>query len=136
MPISYIAVPTVFPDGTALLWAVRGFMHETAYVYRSSDGGRTWGVPVRLEQPVGATAFVDSNHWWRAAGNVAARTSDAGRSWHRGGRAPDGLSISWLQPVSDRSAWAIGVKPSFGSGAELLRTDDGAGHWSAVPLDR
>jgi photosystem II stability/assembly factor-like uncharacterized protein len=134
MPLSYIAVPTVFPDGTALAWAVRGFMHGTAYVYRSADRGRTWATPLRLEEPIGAPAFVDSTHWWRGAGAVAARTSDAGRSWRRGGQAPDGLAISWLQPVSDRSAWAIGVKPSFAS-AELLRTDDGGGHWAVVPLD-
>jgi photosystem II stability/assembly factor-like uncharacterized protein len=133
VPLSYLTVPTVFPNGTALVWAVRGFAGGTAYVYRSSDGGRTWGAPARLEQPIGATAFLDPTHWWRAAGAVVARTSDAGRSWHRGGQAPDGLTISWTQPVSDRIAWAIGVKPSFAS-AELLRTDDGAGHWSVVPL--
>ncbi len=133
-PLSDIGLPTVFPDGTALVWAVRGFINRTAYVYGSADGGRTWGTPVRPEQPIGTTAFLDSTHWWRGAGAAAFTTSDAGRSRRRGGPVPDGLSISWLQPVSDRSAWAIGVKPAFAR-AELFRTDDGAGHWSVVPLD-
>ncbi len=134
MPLSDIGLPTVFPDGTALVWAVRGFINRTAYVYGSADGGRTWGTPVRLEQPIGTTAFLDSTHWWRGAGAAAFTTSDSGRSWHRGGPVPDGLSISWLQPVSDRVAWAIGLKRTFAR-AELFRTDDGAAHWSVVPLD-
>jgi photosystem II stability/assembly factor-like uncharacterized protein len=130
-----LALPAFFPDGTGLVWAVRGFQDATAYVYRSPDSGRTWGSPVQVqEQSLGITVFVDPGHWWRAAGTVAVRTSDGGRSWYRGGPAPNGLSFSLLQPVSERIAWAVGVKPDLAA-AELLRTDDGGDNWSAVPLE-
>jgi photosystem II stability/assembly factor-like uncharacterized protein len=134
--LSDIEVPTVFPDGTAAVSAFRGFLGGTEYVYRSSDGGRTWSEPVRLQLPPRVIAFADSSNWWRAAGSLAARTSDGGRNWHPGGRAPDGLTFTWLQPVSQRSAWAIGVQAKADlPAAELLRTDDGGDHWSAIPLD-
>jgi photosystem II stability/assembly factor-like uncharacterized protein len=134
-PLSDMGVPAVFPDGTGLVWAVRGFQDATAYVYRSPDSGRTWGSPVQVqEQSLGVTVFVDPAHWWRAAGTVTVRTSDGGRSWYRGGTAPNGLSFSWLQPVSERIAWAAGVKPDLAA-AELLRTDDGGDHWSAVAFE-
>jgi photosystem II stability/assembly factor-like uncharacterized protein len=136
-PLSYIGVPKVFPDGTAVVSAFRGFINETEYVYRSSDGGRTWGQPVQLQQPSGITSFLDSSHWWHAAGTLSIRTADGGRNWHRGGRPPDGLSFTWLQPISQRSGWALGSQVKAGlPGGELLRTDDAAVHWSAIPLDR
>jgi hypothetical protein len=98
--------------------------------------------PVPLRRPLRGghadggsySGFLDSTHWWRGAGAAAFTTSDAGRSWHGGGPVPDGLSISWLQPVGDRVAWAIGLKRRFAL-AELFRTDDGGAHWSVVPLD-
>jgi photosystem II stability/assembly factor-like uncharacterized protein len=134
-PLSDIGVPTVFADGTALVWAVRGFQDATAYIYRSSDSGRTWGIPVQVqEQSFGVTVFADPGHWWRAAGAVTVRTSDGGRSWYRGGPAPNGLLFSWLQPVNERTAWAVGVKPDLAT-AELLRTDDGGDHWSTVAFE-
>jgi photosystem II stability/assembly factor-like uncharacterized protein len=72
-----------------------------------------------------------------ASGTLAARTADGGRNWHRGGRPPDALSFTWLQPISQRSGWALGTQVKAGPpGGELLRTDDAADHWSAIPLDR
>jgi photosystem II stability/assembly factor-like uncharacterized protein len=136
-PLSYIGVPSVFPDGSAVVSAFRGFVNETEYVYRSSDSGRTWGRPAKLQQPSGLTSFLDSSHWWHAAGTLSIRTSDGGRNWNRGGRAPDGLSFAWLQPISQRSGWAIGVREKADLPAgQLLRTDDSADHWSPIPLDR
>jgi photosystem II stability/assembly factor-like uncharacterized protein len=135
-PLSYIGIPSVFPDGTAVVGAFRGFVNEAEYVYRSTDGGRTWGDPLQLQQPSGVTSFLDSSHWWHAAGTLAVRTSDGGRNWHRGGRAPEGLSFAWLQPISQRSGWAIGTREKADLPAgELLRTDDGTDHWSAIPFD-
>ncbi|MBV9832682.1 MAG: hypothetical protein JOZ82_13905 [Marmoricola sp.] len=135
-PLADPRVPQVFSDGIALLWSTRGFLDPTAYVYRSVDGGQTWGSPVQLPAPGGPTAFVDSTHWWRVAGVAVELSSDGGRTWHTGGPTPDGHPLAWLQPLGRVSGWAITATPGGNLPAgQVLRTDDGAEHWQAVPID-
>ena len=135
-PLSELRVPQLFSDGTALLWATRGFLDATAYVYRSEDGGRTWDTPTQLPAPAGLTAFVDATHWWRAAGIAAAVSSDGGRTWRLGAPTPDHEPLAWVQPVNRVSGWGITATPGGNLPAgQVLRTDDAAEHWQSVHID-
>ena len=112
--------------------------------YRTSDWGDSWDAPrlapadvdVNLGDPAftaGAT-FVDGHAGWLMAGRSAWVTTDAGRTWSRGGQLPAGRSFIELSPVDESvavGAATMGTGP--GSPWGLFLTEDAGRTWRTVP---
>src|SRR5205823_12817048 len=73
--------------------------------------------------------FVSEQVGWvhvYAGGDVVARTSDGGRSWHRQLTVAGLLSPATMQAVDTQHVVVIGLKRE---GASVWTTSDGGSHW-------
>jgi photosystem II stability/assembly factor-like uncharacterized protein len=118
----------------------------SVYVYRTSDGGRSWrsqGRPGYHSCGGGPSylSFSDRRHGWlepvspNAPGAELLRTVDGGRTW-KSIAATD--SLPCLAPIAFRSAllgWMSRCSPSW-RGSGVFTTRDGGAHWRRVRTGR
>jgi photosystem II stability/assembly factor-like uncharacterized protein len=124
-------------------------------VYRTSDGGQSWGNPFFL--PVGAAGayFPDPSHGWVTGGQTLYQTVDGGVSWRQVrllGAPPSGLKFASgpTPTISSEVMWASasGTLPGVDETDCLqifdmtpgrdcrfpIRSTDGGAHWTVVKL--
>jgi photosystem II stability/assembly factor-like uncharacterized protein len=110
-------------------------------IWRSSDAGDTWvplpaetaaGTPWNPFEPVSAIAVAPSapNVVWVAAGRLAYRSSDSGRTWQEASAGlpqarVNGLEVDPADPNAAYAAIATTVGPA------VYRTTDRGAHWEA-----
>ena len=113
------------------------------YVYRSTDGGRTWDFVLRT--PVtGATNLwqaIDAHHWLFVSSGAIWSTNNGGASWtKRPLHLPPGLMLVGLQFITARDGWATAQSRAesgvSASGTVLLHTIDGGVHWTETTQPR
>jgi photosystem II stability/assembly factor-like uncharacterized protein len=108
-----------------------------AYLYRTSDGGRTWSAPSTLPLGgfgFGSVFFLDASHYWIAAGSSLAVTNDGGQHWtiHQN-IVPGNLYLAQLQFISPRAGWLIATAAQGSGGRQVLyATTDGGDHWQPL----
>lgn len=113
--------------GTLLVtaWSGRG----TGYVYRSLDGGASWGYLATTGGPgLSSVAFKTASLWFQLTGNGAAETADAGASWHR---VP--TDYSQAAPIAPVVAFADPLLGYATVRGAFARTLDGGAHWAWLP---
>jgi photosystem II stability/assembly factor-like uncharacterized protein len=105
-------------------------------VLRSEDGGRTWvsANPGLLDLTILALALSPEFAWdgtaFAATTSGVYRTRNAGKSWRQLDLHPDlAVQCLSLSPGYAHDRLALAGTESDG----LLRSDDGGGHWEAVP---
>lgn len=121
-------------------------------LYRTSDGGITWGsnsVPFSRAH----IGFLDTNNGWVLAdlgagvgSNAVAvyQTMDGGNTWDQtfindpnAANAGDSLPLSGLKfglaPLNMQTAWIYGTVYSSGT-VYVYRTDDGGANWTQISL--
>ncbi|HYM49711.1 MAG TPA: sialidase family protein [Candidatus Limnocylindrales bacterium] len=126
------------------------FSAAAHYLYISTDGGLTWGNPVRLRagssEPKGSEYldfYLDASHWWFTTNNdhpsdtpipkpqALARTADGGKTW----QVFQNPAIFQMMFSDANSGWA---EAEAQSGSDyiniLLRTTDGGAHWQQVAV--
>jgi photosystem II stability/assembly factor-like uncharacterized protein len=118
--------------GTTLLlpaWGMQpGGQHETEYIFRSVDGGATWGPLANAGEGPISVVFVTASRWLKLSNDGSAlETTDAGKTWH-----------SYVTDYQD----AAGVASVFTFGDALVgygtvrggihRTVDGGRHWTLI----
>jgi photosystem II stability/assembly factor-like uncharacterized protein len=120
---------------------------QSIYLYRSRDGGKTWGPPVAGPAnfaPVGdifSVAVLDPQHIWLTSqsltggdnvqtGPEVARTSDAGRTWTVTRNSPRILTMMFLDPLRGFGLDVSG--PTNVNG--IVRTTDGGATWQRLTL--
>jgi photosystem II stability/assembly factor-like uncharacterized protein len=124
-------------------WAAAYRCGEAAvYLYRTSDGGRSWkslGRPTSHSCGGGPTflSFVDARRGWmepvspNGPGGELLRTDNGGRTWRRLGSRVGSRSLPCLAPVAfvSRSAgWMARC------GAAVFATHDGGLDWNRAPI--
>lgn len=152
------AKSTVFPFGTfrqASFFGQIGLLPEEVdfsrskpranwsrlYIFRSTDGGRTWGTALRtpVTAPITLWQAVDPRHWLFVSDAAIWSTPNGGASWvKRPLHLPIGLRLVSLQLVTPEAGWATDQTPvgpeMSAPGTLLLRTSDGGAHWIEVRL--
>jgi len=157
---------TVYPWGTLLpprFFGLTGLLPEEVgfyrqkpraswnrlYVFRSTDGGRTW--PSVLRTPVTTPVVpvlwqaVDSRHWVfistapTASEEAIWSTESGGTTWTRRPlHLPAGLMLVGFQFTDARDGWATAQTHAdsevTASGTVLLHTMDGGVHWAETRL--
>jgi photosystem II stability/assembly factor-like uncharacterized protein len=112
------------------------------YLYRTSDGGRSWrslGRPVTHSCGGGPTflSFIDARRGWmepvspNGPGGELLRTDDGGRTWTRLGSGLGSPSLPCLAPVafvSRAAGWMARCGP------DVFASDDGGRHWRRVAI--
>ena len=112
-----------------------------AFVYATSDAGRTWSAPKRLPTihataPAGVFAVrdvLDPVHWWVATGGMISTTSDAGATWSTPKQVlPSGQRFERISFTDPRHGWATGVVGDHPDTCDLYVTSDGGNNWARV----
>ncbi|MCD6506435.1 hypothetical protein J7M22_07385 [Candidatus Poribacteria bacterium] len=105
----------------------------TRWIYRTSDGGRTWK---RLETgyPPGFIMkdidFVDTRHGWIVGNNVVLFTQDGGRTWTNRSPDHDRCTYELLYFTSAGEGWVAGYKSAPHQWKYwILHTADGGKTW-------
>jgi photosystem II stability/assembly factor-like uncharacterized protein len=94
------------------------------WLFRTTDGGRSWFHPRANCAPCGGTlSFVDRRVGYSLYGTALYRTNDGGDAWHRVARAP---FRGWIAFADARHGWGA----SWDTG--LYRTADGGLTWTRV----
>jgi len=123
-------------DGILLLAVAfeAGTVDPAIFIYRSSDGGATWGLPVGVpaEDGLETPAFNSPGGWWVPYGTAVEVSADAGESWQWSRlNLPGATTVRSIYPVDQLRAWAFGG--GAGSPAQFLfRTVNGGLTWTAV----
>lgn len=159
-----VAPPTVqrqvFPSGELLqprFFGAVGLLPETVgyyqpratssrlYVFRSTDGGRTWrsSLRTRVSGQVALWQALDARHWDFIASSGSRQTiwltPDGGAAWSKHPlQLPPGLALVGLHLTGVKRGWATAQTRAESTetalGAVLLRTTDGGAHWTKVKL--
>jgi photosystem II stability/assembly factor-like uncharacterized protein len=153
-PMGTLDPPSLFgPVG--ILPEVVGFYHpkpraswSRLYLFRSSDGGRSWhflertpinGPSLAQFETGQATlsSVIDDRDWFFVAGRTLWYTADAGTRWfHAPMRIPSNLHLVSLTFTDLSHGWALALPPGQNGGMlggpALLRTDDRGKHWKHV----
>lgn len=139
-----ISLPQFFNDrnGVLIVSAPEGM-----YAYSTSDGGDHWSRPRPLTVSVppctriprkclpvgaGAVVFGDSRHWFLAAGQSLARSSDGGQHWEVLANVLSAdVEFAGLGFIDANNGWAsvVGTTQSVNG---QYRTVDGGAHWTLV----
>ena len=86
--------------------ATTGFFYSDASVYRTTDGGQTWGQTfLRSSATLTGSAFGPASHGW-AFGSMFSRTTDGGQTW-----TPPfyiGLTVLAGDMVDAYNGWVVG----------------------------
>ncbi len=144
--------PSVFQPGSVAFWDARhgiaaGLVGDPScyptcqgMVQVTDDGGRTWHLSLREDDPIYDVAVHASKDAWVLAGPCAMGTCDIGVLFSGdGGRTWSRRSTEDLKQVSFVSAdegWGVGNV--FANGQRLARTSDGGRTWKrlVVPCPR
>jgi photosystem II stability/assembly factor-like uncharacterized protein len=102
--------------------------------YATTDAGRTWAPPVRLDRaapagPSRAVFALDETHWWASAGSGTGLlvTADGGRTVRRhAGVLPAGYAFVSFGFWSSQQGWALAAS---GGTTALFVTGDGGATW-------
>jgi photosystem II stability/assembly factor-like uncharacterized protein/DNA-binding beta-propeller fold protein YncE len=105
-----------------------------APLYRTTDGGRTWGSRGRRFDDV---CRVDVANGWAIRARLVFRTSDEGRTWSRPTRLPEVIGRRWIGSIEcdDAAIWVLlrGVGGASNQGpAVALRSLDAGSTWRPV----
>jgi len=163
-PSGKIGQSTVFPSGTllkpsfvgqiGLLPEEVGFYRpkpratwDRLYVFRSTDGGRTWQSALRtpVTAPISQWQALDSRHWVFISTTLTGfrqtiwSTENGGVSWTEHAiQLPPGLTLVAVEMVNERDGWGIAQTHAdsevSASGTALLHTTDGGRHWTRQVL--
>ncbi len=131
---AYLRPPKFF-DGSSSVLAMTALARS--YVSVTKDAGRTWS-PARQLPGTSATVawdFLDSKHWWAAAGPNVWASADGGRNWtmSTAAPAPDGM-VSEMYFATPAEGWAAVTSVRRPGAAWLLKTRDGGGHWTSIDV--
>lgn len=122
-------------------WAVIQDSQRKQFLFRTTDGGESWGASL-LHFPLWGLFFSDLNEGWGIASESAGpnvntfcvHTSDSGRTWNRAGALTHGND----RPVgiafdTKEHGWVVGEGDS--GMAFVLETNDGGKHWKRLPWE-
>lgn len=141
------------PDNGVILYCIEALSDETAYaggkitnggtrIYRTSDGGNSWTIPVD-EQNNGA--FINFIHFFNAQEGIAISDPSTGSSTFNSYTTSD-RGISWeseLKPACENDetgynncATFLGETGWFGtSDFRIFKTEDGGGSWTPIDIN-
>ena len=97
--------------------------HEDPMSLLTSDGGEHWDQVPLKETPI-SLFFLDEGLGWMVTTKGLWKTNEAGRSWTKLPKLPDGiLRVCFL---NDKDGWGVGLKKS------VITTHDGGQHWEPL----
>lgn len=120
--------------GAEVVGADSGSNAGTGLLWRTGDGGATWG-PVAFDgDPITTFAISGAGNVWAATGcpdgscrGAVMASVDAGQTWS----TVSGISVTSLSFVDVKHGWAV-TQNAPPSGGDLLETRDGGRTWSVL----
>ena len=97
------------------------------YVYRSTDGGTTWGYSSSVPDDGGAVAFVTASRWLQITVPTSKETTDGGASWH-----PFTTDYSQAAPIAPSIVFGDAQTGYATVRGAIQRTTDGGVHWTYI----
>jgi photosystem II stability/assembly factor-like uncharacterized protein len=115
-------------------------------VYRTSDGGKTWGELSSLGDNIflHAAEWIDENNGWVGGfpkysdmeGGFIFHTADGGKTWERQTPGGFGHPIKDIQFVDANRGYAVGTAYGAAYGPPVYRTLDGGKTWIQISMDK
>jgi photosystem II stability/assembly factor-like uncharacterized protein len=119
---------SVFFANAGTGWAM-GSYYGTGVIYKSTDGGRKWGIQSRYPGvSLNASHFTSDKRGWVAGDSgLVVRTEDGGLNWQRQ-PTPTVQKLEAVWFVDDTTGFVAGAR------ATLLKTTDGGTTWKPLAV--
>ena len=90
-------------------------------IYKTTDGGFTWYVPIGGQGGAGKIFFINETIGWAVRSNVIYKTTDRGENWFTEFTAPTSVHFTSINFSDSLYGWVSGGRP--------YKTTDGGQNW-------